>query len=107
MRAFSSSVMAALIVVALFWGNCFSCPQLLLEQNPHQCCHPQKRAMSDCGTQNLQQFVRADLGMHAPAMPVVALVSLPVSPVDSSPVTPAPEEHAPPGFVPLHSILRV
>src|SRR5262249_23613020 len=32
MRTLSSSIMAALVVVALFWGNCFSCPQALLAQ---------------------------------------------------------------------------
>jgi len=30
MRRVSSSLMTALIVAALFWGNCLSCPQMLL-----------------------------------------------------------------------------
>ena len=107
MRTVSSSIMAALVVVALFWGNCFSCPQLLLEQNAHQCCHPQKRAMSDCGTQNLQQFVKTHAAAQAPAMPVMALstVEAPALAVDT--MAPVVVEYPPPDFLSLHSVLRI
>ena len=107
MRAFSSSIMATLVLVALFWGNCFSCPQALLAFNAHQCCHPQKRTAAKCETQNLQQFVKGDLGTNAPAMPVSAMVSLPVVPFHAAALTPAAEEHSPPGALALRSILRV
>lgn len=65
MRAVSSSLLAALVVVALFWGNCFSCPQLLLaasQVNERSCCpHSAPRpADKECQTQSLKHFVKAD-----------------------------------------------
>jgi hypothetical protein len=102
MRAVSNSVMAALVVAALFWGNCFSCPQVLLsltsKQPAHGCCHRTKQAPQDCRTQVLQNFVKADPMGPAPALPVVAEAAI-------TPLTgfewhgewpPEPEEHAPP-----------
>jgi hypothetical protein len=110
MRVFSSSVMAALVVVALFWGNCFSCPQALLalasHQRAHQCCHKTKAA-ADCGTQNLHQYVKADSGTHAPVLPVVAVAAPAAPPVVTKTIAPAPLDSPPPEFIPLHPILRV
>ena len=34
MRALANSLLAVLVLVALFWGNCFSCPQLLIASLP-------------------------------------------------------------------------
>jgi hypothetical protein len=111
MRAISSSIMAALVVVALFWGNCFSCPQALLaltsHQPAHQCCHKTKSAAPGCETQNLQQFVKGDASAHAPASPVVALVSLTAPPVLADTIAPTVVESSPPDFLSLQSILRV
>jgi len=99
--------MAALVVVALFWGNCFSCPQTLLASASHQCCKPHKQTSSRCETQNLQQFVKADIGAPVPAMPVVAQAVMPAILFLSEPPSPAPGEYSPPGSPALHSILRV
>jgi hypothetical protein len=111
MRAISSSIMAALVVVALFWGNCFSCPQALLaltsHQPAHQCCHKTKSAAPGCETQNLQQFVKADVSAHTPALPVVAFVSLAAPPDLPVTIAPAVVEYSPPDSLFLQSILRV
>lgn len=102
MRAVSNSVMAALVVAALFWGNCFSCPQVLLsltsKQPAHGCCHRTKQAPQDCRTQVLRSFVKADPMGPAPALPVVAEVAInPMPGVEfrQAPIV-APEEHSPP-----------
>src|ERR1051326_1837589 len=75
MRTIASSIMATLVITALFWGNCFSCPQLLLGLRAHQpshgCCHKTKQASSNCDTRALQHFVKSDPGSHAPAVAVV------------------------------------
>ncbi|MEO8368788.1 MAG: hypothetical protein ABI806_06285 [Candidatus Solibacter sp.] len=60
MRAFSNSLMAALVVMALFWGNCFSCPQVLLAAQKHGCCPHGKADPKECKTQGLRNFVKAD-----------------------------------------------
>ncbi|MBZ5725006.1 MAG: hypothetical protein LAP87_08420 [Acidobacteriia bacterium] len=113
MRAVSTSLMAALVVVALFWGNCFSCPQLLLAMQSHQpahgCCHGKKQAPVTCQTQQFHQFLKADAG-HAPAVPLVAELLASPSPVPlphdrTSASVPAP--HAPPGLSSLYSTLRI
>src|ERR1022692_2996879 len=51
MRPVFNSLMAALVVVALFWGNCFSCPQILLAAQKHSCCPHGKADPNDCKTQ--------------------------------------------------------
>ena len=111
MRTVSSSIMAALVVVALFWGNCFSCPEAVLayasHQPAHQCCHKSKASTPGCDTQNLQQFVKTHAGVQAPAMPVMALstVEAPALAVDT--MAPVVVEYPPPDFLSLHSVLRV
>jgi hypothetical protein len=95
MRFISNSVMAALVVAALFWGNCFSCPQALLAAQIHKCCHHTKAPAAGCQLQNLQHFVKAPTGDQA-AAPVVAQFAKPIAPVllsqrdDSRPVTVQP-----------------
>ena len=102
MRTVSNSMMAALVVAALFWGNCFSCPQVLLALKTHQpahgCCHRTKQTSTGCNTQSLQHFVKADPATPAPALPVVASVAEP-APVVAMLADPSatPAEHAPPG----------
>jgi len=96
--------MAVLISVALFWGNCFSCPQLLLSLTAHQpahsCCHKTKQSTNGCTSQALQHFVKADPAAHAPAIAVVADAVQDVPTIallaDSSLM---PVEHDPPGAV--------
>lgn len=111
MRTIYSSIMAALVVVALFWGNCFSCPEAVLSyasQRPaHHCCHNSKTATPGCDTQNLQQFVKTHTGMQAPAVPVVALVVAEVPALVVNDAAPAAIEHSPPDRLSLNSILRV
>ena len=79
MRAISNTVMAALVVLALFWGNCFSCPLALqAEKTSHGCCHhskPAAPANDNCQTQVLKHFVKADpSSTPAPAPAVLAVV---------------------------------
>ena|ERR1051326_1211170 len=102
MRTIASSIMATLVITALFWGNCFSCPQLLLGLRAHQpshgCCHKTKQASSNCDTRALQHFVKSDPGSHAPAVAVVAATAESAPTILGSTVdlSPAPADHAPP-----------
>jgi hypothetical protein len=108
MRTFSSSLLAALIIAALFWGNCFSCPQALLSARNHGCCHRTKQASSGCQTQALQHFVKAEFNTQAP--PVVAVAALPAPPmmlIRDWPPVPDASEHAPPDLLSLHSSYRI
>src|SRR5205809_7191052 len=74
MRTVLTSITAVLVVAALFLGNCFSCPQVLLAQQKHGCCPHSKTTKSDCQTQVLQQFVKAEKGSAvAPAAVVAAM----------------------------------
>jgi hypothetical protein len=94
MRFISNSIMAALVVAALFWGNCYSCPQGLLAAQIHKCCHHTKAPAADCQLQNLQHFVKVPTGDQA--TPAVAQFAKPIAPVllsqrdDSHPVTVEP-----------------
>jgi hypothetical protein len=109
MKTVSSSLMGLLVVAALFFGNCFSCPQMLLAQQSHQpyhsCCHKPKPACTSCQAQGMQHFVKA--GDHAAqplivptAAGLIAAPTLIAQPNASSPV-PSPSGHAPPGVLSL------
>jgi hypothetical protein len=65
--------MAVLIVVALFWGNCFSCPQVLLAAQ-HGCCHRNKAPKTECTSQGLQNFVKAEKASPDAVAPTVAAI---------------------------------
>jgi len=115
MRRISSMAMAAFVVAALFWGNCFSCPLMLLSLSGHQpahsCCHRTKSSPAKCYTQDLRNFVKAaDAGAAVPALPVMAEVMEPApalpTPGDFA-ATPIPAEHAPPDLLSLHSSFRI
>ena len=100
MRTISSSVLAALIIAALFWGNCFSCPQLLLAQ-AHSCCHKSKPDGAKCQTQSLRHYVKADPADSAPAVTTVAAVSVPLTArtaVSEAAIPPLPS-HTPPDLL--------
>jgi hypothetical protein len=111
-RAFSNSLPAVLVVAALFWGNCFSCPQLLLslaKQDAHSCCKRRAPVPQRCTTNVLKHFVKADpVSIAAPAVMPARQVSftapLPAS-RDLSGVAAAP--HSPPDLVELTSLLRI
>ena len=106
-------MMAALIVVALFWGNCLSCPQMLLavaaHQPAHSCCHKTKTAGTTCQSQGLQHFLKTSPETQTLAVAVVAAVA----PVIATPlalgalVSPVGMEHAPPDLLSLHSVFRI
>ena len=108
MRVISSSVRAALIILALFWGNCLTCPQALMAQT-HRCCHKNKQSSPSCQTQVLRQFVKADPAPHAAPVPLAAeLAAPPVAvPVAEWTSLPSAPEHAPPDLFSLHSSYRI
>jgi len=101
--------MAALIVVALFWGNCLSCPQMLLAATAHNCCHRTKTAGSSCQSQGLQHFLKAAPEAQTPAIAVVAALApaIAVSLPQGALIAPVEVEHAPPDLLSLHSVFRI
>src|SRR5689334_1995645 len=111
MRALSTSFMAALIVVALFWGNCLSCPQVLLSVKAHACCkRSQKPATKQCDSQGLQHFLKSDPGTWqqpaAVAEPVaMETASAPV--FAAAPLSPDAPLHSSPDLLSLHSSFRI
>jgi hypothetical protein len=103
--------MAVLVIVALFWGNCFSCPQLLQSAISHQaahgCCHKSKDTRTQCQTQGLRHFVKSAVDFPAPdAVVSAAMVEAPatVAVFPSQGSTPA---FSPPDLVPLNSSFRI
>ena len=69
MRQVSNIAMATLIVTALFFGNCLSCPRMLMALSNHQpghgCCHHSTPKI-DCHSQVLSHFVKAQGGNVSP-----------------------------------------
>lgn len=104
MRAVFNSFMGALVVVALFWGNCFSCPQILLAAQKHHCCPHGKADPGECKTQGLRNFVKAEKATPAVPAPVASAI---IAPPPTTPrlsatlVVPAPSEYTPPDQLPL------
>ncbi|MCX6627607.1 MAG: hypothetical protein NTW28_08260 [Candidatus Solibacter sp.] len=104
MRAVFNSLMAALVVVALFWGNCFSCPQILLAAQKHSCCPHGKANPSECKTQGLRNFVKAEKAAQVvPAVVVTAVIQSPtaIARLSVHLVVPVPPEYTPPDILPL------
>ena len=104
MRAVFNSLMVALVVAALFWGNCFSCPQVLLSAQTHSCCPHGKANPSECKTQGLRNFVKAEKATpSAPAVLVTAVIAAPATAarLSATSVVPAPPEYTPPDLLPL------
>jgi hypothetical protein len=105
--------MAVLVIAALFWGNCLSCPQVLqsLKQPgpAHGCCHHSKSGSRECTTQSLRNFVKADPVAHdAPVTaPVEAAVQMAPVPVLTWTAAPVPAVHAPPDLLSLHASFRI
>src|SRR5664279_387341 len=104
MRAVFNSLMAALVVVALFWGNCFSCPQILLSAQKHSCCPHGKANPSECKTQGLRNFVKAEKATPiVPAVAVTAVIEVPAATarLSATLAVPAPPGYTPPDLLPL------
>jgi hypothetical protein len=103
MRAAFNSLMVALVVTALFWGNCFSCPQILLAAQKHHCCPHDKAGPTECKTQGLRNFVKAEqITQIAPPTAIAAVrpqtAALPLSVPAAVPV---PAIYTPPDLLPL------
>jgi hypothetical protein len=104
MRAVCNSLMAVLVVVALFWGNCFSCPQILLAAQRHSCCPHGKADPGECQTQGLRNFVKAEqTAQIMPASLAAPAIAdpLPVARLSTPLVVAAPPEYTPPDLLPL------
>ena len=110
-RTVLNSIMAALVVVALFCGNCFSCPQLLAALQSHQpahgCCHKTKSSASECQTQVLKSFVKAELSAPAPAVPAVVRFVEPSAAASPEVSFVGTETHTLPDLLSLHSSFRI
>jgi hypothetical protein len=112
MRTFLTSAMAVLVIVALFWGNCLSCPQVLSaaahHRSSHGCCPKSQQSKDDCQTQVLRHFVKADPGVTAPALATVGVAQQGVPPApELVALVPATPLHFPPDLVSLNSSFRI
>jgi hypothetical protein len=103
MRAAFNSLMAALVVIALFWGNCFSCPQILLAAQKHHCCPHDKAGPTECKTQGLRNFVKAEQAAQIAPPVVVAVVQprMAALPLSAIVVVPVQAIYTPPDLLPL------
>jgi len=120
MRAVSHSVLALLILGALFWGNCLSCPQMLLSlasgNPPHGCCPNGKKPVTsseDCQSLGLQHFVKAAPAHQAPSPTAQGSALTMAAPIphalQNSLDHPWLEfaQHSPPGLHVLNSTFRI
>jgi hypothetical protein len=104
--------MAALAVFALLWGNCLSCPEMMVAMTSHQpdhsCCHKPQAPSAKCHTEAMQQVVMADT--YPPVVPAVAVLADVPAPATLSVewlFAPLPVLLAPPGSPTLPATLRV
>jgi hypothetical protein len=110
MRATSTAFLAALIIAALFWGNCLTCPQAI-SSSAHSCCPHGKKAGSDCRTQVMRHFEKADphqvetAGMAQAQIAAAAAPGLPLAPEPAA--DPVSTGHPPPDLLSLHSNFRI
>jgi hypothetical protein len=111
MKTVSNALLAALVVVALFWGNCFSCPQLLLslaEKTPHGCCKRSAPLAKTCTNQALRHFVKADpVSVAAPAASPAVEVAFAAPAIQCEPLPALAAPHSPPDLLSLTSLLRI
>jgi hypothetical protein len=73
-------------------------------QPSHSCCPGPQHQSIACHTQDLQHFVKADVGAPVPALPVLADMVEPFAPTSLAhvqPPTPASTGHAPPDILSL------
>jgi len=105
---------AVLAVVALFFGNCLTCPQMA---PPHKCCHTGQppchqhpQSGQACQSQVLNHFVKADTAVRPVTLALASAAPAPF--VGLSSARPrqsafAVAEYAPPDLLSLHSSFRV
>jgi hypothetical protein len=93
----------ALVVTALFWGNCFSCPQILLAAQRHHCCPHGKADPTECKTQGLRNFVKAEQPAQIAPPAVVAAVQprMAAMPLSAQTTAPVPAIYTPPDLLSL------
>jgi hypothetical protein len=113
MRQVSNILMAVLIVAALFFGNCLSCPQMMIAPASHQpghgCCH-HRTAKIECHSQALSHFVKTQGGNAAPAFAAMGVAPAPAAVIVLARPVFAPWRAAdvpPLDLLSLHSPLRV
>jgi hypothetical protein len=96
--------MVTLVVAALLWGNCLTCPQMAT----HSCCPKPQPASFQCHMENMQHFVKAD-GPATSAPMAAELAELPAAdaPAPQQPAAALPDLHAPPGSPGTSTNLRV
>jgi hypothetical protein len=105
--------MPVLALAALLWGNCLSCPRMMLarasQRSSHGCCkHPKSFQCTDC-QQHLRQFVVGQSDAPVPVLPVTAAVRPSPVPLPALAEAPVPVELAasPPLRLILDSCLRI
>jgi hypothetical protein len=104
---------AVLAVIALFFGNCLTCPQMAAS---HNCCHGNQRCHHNqpvtqvCQAPALNHFVKVDKVGSSVTPSVVSLTAETVerlgvaAPGDAAIAVP---DYAPPDLISLHSSLRI
>ena len=112
MRMVLSPAAVALIVLALVWGNCLSCPQMALaaQQSSHDCCHPTQPVKADCSSQTLAHFVKSgDTDMSPAVAPVLQVAAARVFQAGAPALPPATTtpEFTPPDLISLNSAFRI
>ena len=104
---------AVLAVVALFFGNCLTCPQMTASQNcchRNQRCHQHQPPSQVCEAQALHHFVKADIAYHTVTLAVASIApetSDQFSLADQRDAAFASAEYAPPDLISLHSSFRI
>jgi hypothetical protein len=111
-RKIAISLSATLAVAAMLWGNCLSCPEMMLaaasHQPAHSCCHKPQPTASGCHMQGMQHFVKADApAPHAPAAAEPADFPATIALAPRQLAAPLPDWHAPPGSPGVSAALRI
>jgi len=104
---------AVLVVVALLFGNCLTCPEMAASQScchRNQPCHHKQAPSQVCEARSLHQFVKADLADHTVTLAVASIApetSDQFSLADQRDAAFASAEYVPPDLISLHSSFRI
>jgi hypothetical protein len=110
MRLVSNACLSFLLLAALVWGNCWSCPQVLLSLGhapSHDCC---KHSRIDCQSVALKHFVKSDPALKAPAPAAAPQAAAAEARPQAVSVRATPiflTLHSPPDRSILHSTFRI